>query len=267
MAARRGWGSIEPVIIDAHVHVGAWDHADFLGRASSFQSTLAELEGAGIGGAALLPTDRGENQALLDGARAAQAAGHRGQMWLFPWVRPLGAGGEADLAWVEDNLASIAGIKFHPSLSRVRISDPAFAPFLELCARASKVALVHCGRWQEMASWRFCLDAAERHPAARFLLAHAGGDTPPLATAAAAGIAERKLANAWFEISGLREYWVVQRNIDLIGPERYLLGSDYNLAHPSMYVAAVRAMKLGEVATRQVLGENAVALLGAAFGA
>src|SRR5690606_19886294 len=131
---------------------------------------------------------------------------HAGHLWIFPWVRPLGAGGEADLAWVEANRSAIAGIKFHPSLSRVRITDPAFAPFLELCEREEMVALVHCGRWQEMASYAFALDAAERYRHARFLLAHAGGDTPPLATAAADGVAERGLDNAWFEISGMREY-------------------------------------------------------------
>jgi uncharacterized protein len=253
------------VIVDAHVHVGAWDHADFLGRASTFDQTLAELAAAGVGGAALLPTDQRDNDGLVAAARAARAAGHAGAMWLFPWVRPIGAGGEADLAWLESNRGAIAGVKFHPSLSRVRISDPAFAPFLELCERERLVALVHCGRWQEMASYRFALDAAERHPQARFLLAHAGGDTPPLATAAAEAVAERRLGNAWFEISGLREYWVVRQNVERIGAERYLMGSDYNLAHPSMYIAAVRAMALSPADTARILGENAVALFGPPF--
>jgi predicted TIM-barrel fold metal-dependent hydrolase len=116
-----------------------------------------------------------------------------------------------------------------------------------------------------MASWRHALDAAGRHPAARFLLAHAGGDTPPLATAAAEGVRERGLENAWFEISGLREYWVVRRNVDRIGADRYLMGSDYNLAHPAMYVAAVRAMGLADGDTRKILGENALALFGRRF--
>lgn len=225
------------------------------------------LDAAGIAGAAILPTDRRENQALLDDARAALRGGYGGKLWFFPWVRPLGAGGEDDLAWVEANVAAIAGVKFHPSLSRVRITDPAFAPFLELCGRERKLALVHCGRWQEMASWRFTLDAAERHPDVRFILAHAGGDTPPLATSAAEAVAERGLANAWFEFSGVREFWVIRRNVDRLGAERYLMGSDYNLAHPSMYVAATRAMGLSAEDTAKILGGNALALFGAPLGA
>lgn len=249
-------------IFDAHIHVGAWDHADFLGRQSTLAETLAMLDAAGLAGAAILPTDRRENALLLDQAREALRAGYRGALWFFPWVRPVGEGGEADLDWLDQHEAEVAGVKFHPSLSRVKITDAGFRPFLDWCERRRRVALVHCGRWQEMASWRFTLDAAERHPAARFLLAHAGGDTPPLATAAARGIHERKLTNAWFEISGTREYWVIARNIELIGAERYLMGSDFNLAHPAMYVAAVRAMGLSEADTARVLGGNAAALFG-----
>jgi predicted TIM-barrel fold metal-dependent hydrolase len=251
------------VIIDAHVHVGAWDHADFLGRRSTFDETLAVFADAGVDGAAILSTDGGSNQALLDGARAALAGGATARLWLFPWVHPFGAGGEADLAWVQANRASICGLKIHPSLSRVRLTDPSFRPFLDWAERERLVVLVHCGRWQEMASWRFAVEAAERHPAAKFLLAHAGGDTPPLATAAAEAVGERKLANAWFDIGGLREYWVVKRNCDRIGADRYLMGSDYNLAHPAMYVAQVRAMGLGPTDTAKVLGGNALGLFGA----
>jgi predicted TIM-barrel fold metal-dependent hydrolase len=250
------------VIIDAHVHVGAWNHADFLGRERSFAETLADLHAAGVDGAALMPTDRCDNQGLVDGGRAALAAGTPVKMWLLPWVRPMGDGGEADLAWCEANRRSIAGIKFHPSLSRVRISDERFAPFLQFCAKEQMVALIHCGRWQEMASYSFALDAAERHEDALFLLAHAGGDTPPLATAAARSLLDRGLANAWFEISGLREFWVTRRNIDLIGADRYLMGSDYNLAHPAMYIAQVRAMGLSDEDTAAVLGGNASGLFG-----
>jgi predicted TIM-barrel fold metal-dependent hydrolase len=253
------------VIIDAHVHVGAWDHADFLGRATDLPTTLAELGGAGVDGAALLPTDRRDNQGLLDAARAARAGGHRGAMWFLPWVAPLGAGGEADLAWLEANRAAIAGVKFHPSLSRVRITDPGFAPFLELCARWNLVALVHCGRWQEMASYRFAVEAAARYPAARFLLAHAGGDTPPLATAAADAVLAARLENAWFEISGLREHWVLARNVARLGAGRYLLGSDFNLAHPAMYVGQIRALRLPEADTARLLGDNARLVLGPAL--
>lgn len=262
MAAARWCAEL---IIDAHMHVGVWDHADFLGRSCGAADALAVMRGAGIDGGVLVPTDRCENQGLLDDVRSAVAASaFPGPLWFFAWVRATGKGlaGAEDLAWARAHVADVAGIKIHPSLSRARVTDGCFAPALEFASEHGKVVMIHCGRWQEMASYRFAIEAARAHPRARFLLAHAGGDTPVLATAAAQMVAETGIENVWFEISGLREYWVVERNIALIGAERYLMGSDYNLAHPSMYVGAVRGMGLDEAQKRAVLGGNALRVLG-----
>src|SRR5262249_48670622 len=149
-----------------------------------------------------------------------------------------------DLAWVRAHAADVAGLKIHPSLSRRRITDDGFRPALELAEELGLVVLVHCGRWTEIAGWEHAAAAAERHPNVKFLFAHAGGDTPPNATNAARAVKERGLDNVWFELSGLREYWVVERNVALLGAGRYLLGSDYPLAHPLMYLGALAAMDL-----------------------
>ncbi len=255
------------MIIDAHIHVGAWNHADFLGRQVSLAQTLEVLEECQISGAALCPTDRYENQALIDDARAAIANGYSGKLWLFPWVQPVDetnsqCPGARDITFVEANRGDIRGIKVHPSLSRKRITDVAFAPILNLANRLGLVVLVHCGRWQEIASYRFAVEAAQRYPQAKFLLAHAGGDTPPLATAAADLVRESKTENVWFEFSGLREYWVIERNCGKIGAHRYLMGSDYGLAHPQMYIGAVSGMKLSAQEKDQILYGNALGLFG-----
>ena len=244
------------MIIDAHVHVGAWDHPDFLARAADLPTTLADLAGAGVEGALLMSTDRCENAELL---AAASSSPFPGPLWMLAWVRP----GTPDLDWVEKHAGALTGIKLHPSLSRFRVTDAEFAPALELAAAKDLLVLVHCGRWQEMASYRFALDAAAAHPGVRFLLAHAGGDTPPLATAAAEMVVERKLENVWFDFAGLREYWVIERNVARLGADRYLFGSDYNLAHPGMYIGAVRGMALSDADRERILGGNARALLGA----
>ncbi len=248
------------MIIDAHIHVGRWGHADFLGRETTVTETTRVLKEAGAGGGALMPTDDFDNAGLL-AAIDADATGLA--LWMFAWLRPVSHdAGAADLAWAESHAKRITGIKLHPSLSRVRVTDDAFRPALELAKRADLVVLIHCGRWQEIASYRFAIEAAESFPSVRFLLAHAGGDTPPLATAAAALVHERALKNVWFDFSGLREYWVIERNARLIGADRYLFGSDYALAHPNMYIGAVRAMDLPEDDKNKILGGNAEQLFG-----
>lgn len=252
-------------IVDAHVHVGQWAHADFLGRATSLAESAAVLETAGVSGAGVVPTDLCDNEGLLAEAKVYLGGGGSLDLWMFAWARatagtdldPTVPPGRADLDWIESHRADLCGIKIHPSLSRHRISDPAFASALELAAAKDLAILVHCGRWQEKASYRFAVDAAARFPTVRFVLAHAGGDTPPLATAAAALVAERGVDNVWFEFSGVREYWVIERNIALLGADRYLMGSDHNLAHPSMYIGAVNGMALSESDRALVLGGNA----------
>lgn len=257
-------------MIDAHVHVGQWSHADFLGRGTTLGETLGVMREAGVGGAVIMPTDRFDNAGLL--AEAAGAAGQGVALWFFAWVRPTsgegsaGPGGaslgRADLDWVEANLDRVAGLKLHPSLSRQRVTDDGFRAALELAEARDLPVVVHCGRWQEMASYRFAVDAARAHPRARLVLAHAGGDTPPLATGAAEAVRAARVDNVWFDFAGLREHWVIERNVALLGADRYLMGSDFNLAHPLMYVGQVRGMKLGEAQREQLLGGSALALLG-----
>lgn len=253
------------MIIDAHIHVGRWRHADFLGRQTDLAGVVAVLEAAGCDGGVLMPTDDYDNQGLWDAIDAARTEVGRA-LWMVPWVRPEGAddrAATADLDWVEAHAADVSGIKIHPSLSRCRVTDDRFRPALELAASHDLVVIVHCGRWQEMASYRFAIEAALDYPEVRFLLAHAGGDTPPLATAAADMVAERGVDNVWFDFSGLREFWVIERNVARIGSDRYLMGSDFSLAHPLMYRGAVAGMNLSDGDKEAMLGANAVALMGA----
>ena len=250
------------------MHIGTWDHEDFLGRRCTLEDAISVLEEAGLDGAALVPTDQCDNAGLLEQAQASLARGYSGALWFFPWVRPVveGQPGREDLDWVEANLDSVTGLKIHPSLSRYRVTDEVFRPALELADAKELVVLVHCGRWQEIASFRFAVEAAQRHPRAKFLLAHGGGDTPPLATAACEMVAELGVDNVSFEFSGLREYWVIERNVRRLGASRYLMGSDYCLAHPRMYLGAVAGMNLSTADKERILGTNAVELFGKPMG-
>jgi predicted TIM-barrel fold metal-dependent hydrolase len=198
-------------------------------------------------------TDRNDNAGLL---AALREGGLR--YYLFPWVDP-----RTDfLPWLEQESDSVHGLKIHPTCTETKVTDPSFGPAFEYAGRRRLPVIVHCGRWQEMSGYELVLAAAERHPDVKWILAHMGGDTPPLGLAASAAVLDRGLDNVWFGLESFREYVIIRRIIGRIGPERVLFGSDFPLGHPRAYRAGVEALELGPEGERRVLGGNMSELLG-----
>ena len=244
-------------MIDAHIHAGHWSPGKFLGRGVSFEELERCLEECGIDGAVLTTTDLRENDLVGEFVRGPRAK----RYWFFPWINPAEPG---QIEYVENHASEIHGLKFHPSCDKVRITDPRVAPFLEAAHGRGLPVLVHCGRWQEMSSYAFALEAAAGHKAVRFILSHMGGDTPELVMATLEGIKAARLTNVFLGMEGVREYWAIQRVIDELGADRVIFGSDYPLGHPKMYLGLVEALRLSERDRARVLGGNILGLLGGA---
>ncbi len=243
-------------IFDAHCHAGTWAAPDFLGQASDPGEVAGTLLRAGVSRALVMPTDQRDNAGLLEWARVYEGPlSLRIAMWVAP----------ADNGLVEDvrsHRDQISALKIHPSFSRRRVTDPGFAPLLELAGELALPVIVHCGRWQEMASFRFAIEAARCHADTTFVLAHMGGDQPALVVGAAEAIAREGLRNAYLGTECVREYWAIQRALAIVGPERIVFGSDHNLHHPAVGLAIIDALGLAPQVERRILWDNAVALFG-----
>jgi predicted TIM-barrel fold metal-dependent hydrolase len=242
-------------ILDGHVHWGEWKPE----REGWPGSTLADIRTAlarsGIDGAVLMPTDRADNAAL------AQALGPEDSpaFHLFAWVDPHHP--EVTTRFLEENVDQLAGLKIHPSLERCAVTDPLWRPFLVFAERWRLPVIVHAGRWQEMASCRFFLEVAERHPEASIIVAHLGGDLPALQQACAREMAARALPNAFLGTESIREYYSLRYALDRLGPQRLIFGSDYPLGWPAAYLAVFDGANPSEEERRLVLGENLLRLL------
>jgi len=245
------------LLIDAHIHAGHWSPEKFLGRGVSFEELEGCLVECGIDGAVLTTTDLRENDLVGEFVRGQRTK----RYWFFPWINPAEPG---QIEYVEGHASGIDGLKFHPSCDKIRITDRRVTPFLEAARKHGLPVLVHCGRWQEMSSYAFALEAAAAHKAVTFILSHMGGDTPELVMATLEGIKARRLSNVFLGTEGVREYWAVQRVIDDLGADRVIFGSDYPLGHPKMYLGLVEALRMSERQRAQVLGGNILRLLGEA---
>ena len=243
------------MIIDGHIHAGYWSPRMFLGRGSSFEAMEECLVDCGIDGAILTSTDRRDNQSVS----AFIGGKTRRRYWFFPWLKP---GDRDDLDYARRNLAAIRGIKLHPSCDKVRITDDRTQPLLHFARDEGLVVMVHCGRWQEMSSYRFALETAAKYSGVPFVLSHMGGDTPELETATIEGIAQGGLANVLLGIEGVREYWAVQKAVNDLGADRVVFGSDFPLGHPRMYMGLVDALKVTPEQKSLIMGGNALRLVG-----
>jgi predicted TIM-barrel fold metal-dependent hydrolase len=234
-------------MIDGHIHVGRWSER-FFGLDVSLPEVDRVLADCGIEGAAVTATDLRDNESLLHQIRDARL-----RYWFFPWVNPAE---DADLGRLEGWGKAVAGLKFHPSCDGVRITDPRCGPYLEYAGRLKLPVLVHCGRWQEMSSYRYALEAASRYPDIRFVFAHMGGDQPDLVRATYEALGPSGPGNVWLGMEGIREYWLIREAIDSVGPARVIWGSDFPIGHPKMYLGLLEALALDEEEYRWVTRES-----------
>jgi aminocarboxymuconate-semialdehyde decarboxylase len=115
----------------------------------------------------------------------------------------------------------------------------------------------------------------QRHPGLAFVLYHGGGTFPALIARLAKGhslfavcrsAAPRSpldyLHHFSFDTVVFDESWL-RYLVERFGADRVVMGTDYPLPlGPEDPIADIRSLGLGEVAERQILGENARALLG-----
>jgi predicted TIM-barrel fold metal-dependent hydrolase len=242
------------LIIDGHIHAGYWSPANFIGRGVAFEEIDACLDECGIEGAVLTSTDLRENDEVTQFIKRA-----RKRYWFFPWVKPSVDG---ELEYLKSRRNSIHGVKLHPSVDRVKVTDPVVAPYIDFAASEGLPVMVHCGRWEEMASYRFALEAARTNSDCVFILSHMGGDTPDLEMGTIDAVEKGGLDNVYLGTEGVREYWAVQRAVDVLGADRVIFGSDFPLGHPRMYIGVIDALKIDDQDRALILGSNILRLVG-----
>ena len=146
------------------------------------------------------------------------------------------------------------GIKFHPSLDKSPVTNEIYVPLFKYLEKTGKVALIHCGRWQEVASYKFAFKIADNYPGLNVIIAHMGGielpycrDTIKLA---------QNAKNVLLETSNCYLPIVIEDAVKKLGDSRIMFGSDYPWGTCLGNVGTIVESNISEKSKKRILGGN-----------
>lgn len=241
------------MIIDSHIHIGNWSDV-FFNYGTTVEQAVEVMKSAGVEAAVCMPTDATSNQELF--SQTIDIPDFK--FYYMAWINPLDD--KLD-SFLEENLDRVSFFKIHPSLQRRRITDPSFEKYLIKAEERKIPIVVHCGRWQEMASYKFCLEAAVMYPGLPIILAHMGGDQPGLILECAEEIKRNRYDNVYLGTESVREFHFVNEAVKKVGAEKVLFGSDYNLGLPQMYIPIVESLDIPSNEKEMIFSGNVLRLI------
>ena len=159
------------------------------------------------------------------------------------------------------------GIKIHPYLDQVSLSDPRFEPVWEFAAERKVPVLIHT--WNNLRSndplLDFCAPSkiekiAGKYPEAKIILAHSGGEYDGILEAIKTA---KAFTNVYLDTTSSRLYpGVIEMMVDEVGAKKVLYGSDMPFLSPVPQIAKIVYADIGESEKRKILGYNAAKLFG-----
>jgi uncharacterized protein len=240
-------------IIDGHIHIGKWDDV-FYKYESTVEEAVGIMKKSGVSGAICMPANNESNIKLFD-----ETYGRKDFKFYFGcWINP----GDIFLdKFIGENIDKISVFKFHPSFQKKRITDPAFGKYLKIAEEKNKPIIVHCGRWKEIADYNYPLELVDKYPDLKIILAHLGGDQPNLYLECANVISKRNLPNIYVGTESVREFYFVNKVVKILGADRVIFGSDYNLGLPQMYFPIIDSLKITEQEREMIYSGNILRIM------
>lgn len=242
------------IIIDSHIHIGQWSDI-FFKYNSTVDEAIEVMKKAGVSAAVCMPADNESNQKLFD----ETVNNPNFKFYFKAWIDP-------DDPTLDDflnkNIDKISLFKIHPSIQRKRITDDSYAKYLKLAEEKKKPVVVHCGRWQEIASYNFCLEVSKKYPDLILILAHLGGDAPSIYLECAKTVKNGNYKNVYLGTESVREFKFVEQVVKTVGAEKVIFGSDYNLGLPQMYIPIIENLDIPNSDKELIFSGNILRLLG-----
>lgn len=240
-------------IIDSHVHIGKWSGI-FFNYESTVRQAIDVMKKSGVDAAVCMPADATDNYELFSETYNNPDFKFYYNAWINPDDKSLDS-------FLEKNIDRISLFKIHPSIQRKKITDESYDKYLKLASEKKKPVIVHCGRWQEIAGFEISLLAAEKYPELNLILAHLGGDQPSLCLQCAEKIKNGKYKNVHLGTESVREFYFVNKVVRIVGAEKIIFGSDYNLGLPMMYIPVVESLDIPASDKEMIFSGNILRLI------
>ena len=246
-------------VIDFHTHAGSWARHgmyDDLGR------YIRIMDAAGVDKACINCIFFGDHRRGNDTiARIVEQ--HPDRFIPVAFVTPHypeEAIGELERAF---DVLGMKFLKIYPRYIGRSVDDPGYFPIFEWCNDRGVAVMSHAWETWDPPSvtilGRFTA-LSERFPNVKWVLAHAGGGGPRRADAVAAA---RSIPNVYLETATERDgYGEIEYVVEGAGAERVLFGTDMSLFDARLEIGKIVTADISDEAKRQILGLNAIKLLG-----
>lgn len=242
------------MIIDGHIHVGKWSSI-FFNYESTVDEAVSVMKAAGVDGAVVMPADATPNSVLFNETMNREDF----KFYYKAWINPEDP--ELD-SFLEKNIDNVSLFKVHPSIQRKRITDESYFKYMQLAAEKAIPVVVHCGRWQEIASYKFPLELTEKLPGLVLILAHLGGDAPSIYLECAKDVKNGNYKNVYLGTESVREFYFVNEVVKTAGAEKVIFGSDYNLGLPQSYIPIIESLNVPSNDKDLIFSGNILRLIG-----
>jgi uncharacterized protein len=240
-------------IIDGHIHIGKWSNI-FFNYETTVEQAIEVMKTSGIESAVCLPADATPNSELFKSINEQNEY----KFYFAAWINPEDK--ELD-NFLERNMNGISLFKFHPSVQKRKITDDTYKKYIELAIENNKPIVVHCGRWQEIASYKFPLELSKKYPELKMILAHLGGDQPGLYLECAKEVKNLNSKNIYLGTESIREFYFINQVVKTVGADKIIFGSDYNLGLPKMYIPIIDSLDITNSEKELIFSGNLLRLL------
>jgi len=152
----------------------------------------------------------------------------------------------------------LKGVKLGPRYDGYFANDPRIDPFYEEVSKLKIPIIYHCGPTGVNSIVSIC-NVADKFPELKIIIGHMGVWWEQLTEA---GWLLKKYENVYLETSGSLSHIMIEKAVELVGPERVMFGTDTPYIEYELEKRRVEIAKLTDDEKRMIMGENACRLLG-----